>query len=144
MDRGQIDNATEKRRKIREMAFSSDLREIVKVTDFKVATVYGKKSSAEMYMQSEDSGLILFSTDTWKILTGDEWNAYRFFIWQLQYLIQSKKWKPDKEMIIKSLEVFFKCSYDQYQEKLEEALQRPEYLKLINFNGVINNHGYSI
>jgi hypothetical protein len=134
MNKGQVYDALAKRDKIRQMSLSPEFSKIVKVTDFKVATAYGKRSSAEIYMKSENSGLILFGADSWKTLTGDEWNAFRLFMWQLQHLIQTKKWKPDRDNIIKSMEIFFECSYDQYQEKFNESLQRPEYLELINFN----------
>jgi hypothetical protein len=133
MNKGQVYDALAKRDKIKQMSLSPEFAKIIKVTDFKVATAYGKVSSAELYMKSENSGLILFGANSWKTLTGDEWNAYRLFMWQLQYLIQTKKWKPDKDNIIKSMEIFFKCSYDQYREKFNEALQRPEYLELIKF-----------
>jgi hypothetical protein len=133
MNKGQVFDALAKRDKIKQMSLSSEFEKIVKVKDFKVATAYGKKSSAELYMKSENSGLILFGADSWKTLTGDEWNAYRLFIWQLQYLIQTKKWNADRDNILKSIEIFFECSYDKYREKLNEALQRPEYLQLIKF-----------
>lgn len=137
MNMGAVNRAKIKRKEIREMSSSPEFKKIVNVRDFKVATVYGKKSSANIGMK-ENTGLILFAPDTWRELTGDEWNAYRLFIWHLQHQFQTKKWKPDREDIKKSMEIFFECFYDRYQEKLEEALQRPDYLKLINFNNILN------
>ena len=133
MNKTQVAGALIKRDQIRQMSSYPEFAKIVNIRDFKVATAYGKRSSAKMYMQNEKTGLILFAADTWRKLTGDEWNAYRLFNWQLQHQIQTKKWTPNKDTIIKSMEIFFESSYDQYREKMNEALQKPEYLELIKF-----------
>jgi hypothetical protein len=90
MNNAQVESAKRKRNVIRRLYTEKGFENIIYVRDFKIALCYGKKSIARMFMR-DDTGLIGFAAESWRELTGDEWNACRLFLWQLRYSIEVKK-----------------------------------------------------
>jgi hypothetical protein len=107
MNKGLVEDAKAKRETISGLSKIDDFKDMVAVKDFRVAIVYGKEEDADMMKNS--SGMIIFGAESWKTLTGDEWNAYKLFLWQIMYEIESgKKWsKEDLQNAVK----LFVCSF---------------------------------
>ena len=80
-------------------------------------------------MKKIKEGGIIIGPATWKEFTGDDWNAFRFFIWQIRYGIGElgKKWTySDLEEAVK----IFLDSYYGNRDLLSKALGNPE-LKIL-------------
>ena len=62
-------------------------------------------------MKKIKEGGIVIGPDTWKELTGDEWNAFKFFIWQIRYGVEelNKKWSVAD--LQKAVKIFLKSFY---------------------------------
>jgi hypothetical protein len=129
MNKDQVEEAKQKRTIIADLAKSKEFGGYIGVKDFRVATAYGKESDAGIFMK-DSGGLIIFGAETWKRLTGDEWNAYRLFLWQIKYKIQIDGNGWDKEQLKDATEHFMKSFYQNYEEKVREAFRMPEYKEL--------------
>ena len=130
---GQVEEARAKRDRIRSIAQSPKFKDMVKVKDFKVAVIYGREGLADV--MSDSKGLIIFGKDSWKELTGDEWNAYKLFLWVVKYKIKSPGSKWTEEDLKQAVEHFTRSFYGEDDTKLESALQDSEYQaisKLVN------------
>ena len=130
MNKDQIEEARRKRESIIRMSKYEYLSEFVYINNFKVATAYGKLSSAKMFMR-EETGLIMFGRETWKELTGDEWNSFRLFLWQLRFVIENRvgnKW--DRDSLNDAVLDFLKSFYDDYEDRQKYAVRMPEFIEL--------------
>ena len=76
--------------KLKGMSFG----EYIQVTGYKVGIIYGRWGLRNSYMKKIKDGGIIIGLNTWKELTGDDWNAFRFFMWQIRYGIEELKKKP--------------------------------------------------
>jgi hypothetical protein len=93
--------------KLKGMSFG----EYIQVTGYKVGIIYGRWGLRNTYMTKIKEGGIIIGPDTWKGLTGDGWNAFRFFIWQIRYGIKelNKKWSYAD--LQKAVEIFLNSFY---------------------------------
>ena len=85
--------------------------EFIEVTSYKVAIIYGRWGLRNDYMKKiKDDGIVI-GPDTWKKLALDDWNAFRFFMWQIRYGIEEldKKWSYAD--LQKAVEIFLKSFY---------------------------------
>lgn len=122
---GQIDEIKDKRDNIKKVGNNSRFGKYVRVKDFKIAIVYGREELADV-MKNQD--FIIFGKDTWKILTGDEWNAYKTFLWNVQYKMSQSKWT--KEELKESVIQFINSFYGDDDKTLKLALAHNEYKQL--------------
>lgn len=85
--------------------------EFIGVTNYKVGIIYGRWELRNTYMKKIKEGGIVIGPDTWKELTGDEWNAFKFFIWQIRYGVEelNKKWSVAD--LQKAVKIFLKSFY---------------------------------
>jgi hypothetical protein len=117
---------------VRDLSSQKEFTEILKVNDFRVAISYGKESIAELFMR-DGTGLIMFGADTWKVLTGDEFNAFRLFLWQLRYLITELDSKWDRSTVHECLSETLDSFYDdKIDEKLSQIVKMKEFIELEN------------
>jgi hypothetical protein len=129
MNKDQVEEAKQKRATVRDLASLQQFKGLVAVNDFKVAISYGKKSIARMFMR-EPTGLIIFGAETWREITGDEWNAYQLFIWQLKHKIESHHDEWTKDGMTAAVEQFMNSFYDDPVGQLLRAQKSNEYLEL--------------
>ena len=83
----------------------------IEVTSYKVGIIYGRWELRNSYMKKiKDDGIII-GPKTWKEFSGDDWNAFRFYMWQIRYGIEelNKKWSYDD--LQKAVEIFLKSFY---------------------------------
>lgn len=136
LNKSDIEALRRRREIIRNVSKTPDLKDLVKVSEFKVAVSYGRESGAGTFMKGQ-KGLIIFGTDAWRELTGNEWNAYRLFLWQIRYKVEkggeglddkSAKWhkKALRESVFEYLDAF----YDDPKAKLTSAFNEPEFKAL--------------
>jgi len=118
-----VDGAKAKRKLIQGLQKKS-FGKFIKISDFKIGIIYGREEIAAGWMQNSE-GMIIFGTDTWKILTGDPLNVYKFFIWQIQYGIEflKKSWTIDD---LKSALDQFLMSYYGNCDLLDKLLEESE------------------
>jgi hypothetical protein len=129
MNKGLVQGARKKREAIRSLCQDQFFGTLVNVNDFKVAISYGKESSASFSMK-ETGDLIIFGADAWRELTGDEWNAYKLFLWQLCYLINEKHNKWSTQELEDSVFQFLESFYNNDKDKQRHALGNPIYIEL--------------
>ena len=77
-------------------------------------------------MKKIKEGGLVIGPDTWKELTGDEWNAFKFFIWQIRYGVEelNKKWSAAD--LQKAVKIFLNSFYGD-EELLAKAEKDPEF-----------------
>jgi len=136
MNKAQVESAKRKRNVIRRLYTEKGFEDIIYVRDFKVALCYGKKSVARMFMK-DDTGLITFAAESWRDLTGDEWNACRLFLWQLRYGIEVKNNPYDRSTIQAAISHFIEAFYEgvDFEGKLQTILQLEEFRELDSLLG---------
>jgi len=90
---GQVDGINKKISLIAELKKKS-FGKFIEITSYKVAIIYGRWELRNSYMKKIRDGGLVIGPDTWKELTGDDWNAFKLFIWQIRYGIVelNKKW----------------------------------------------------
>ena len=125
---GQIDEANAKKERIKKLSANSKFGKWVKIKDFQVAIVYGRETLSDA--MKNQGNLILFGKDTWKKLTGDEWNSFRFFAWQVRHAIESKSSSWKKIQIEPAMNEFVNSFYDGDSTIMEKIKNDAEY-KLI-------------
>ena len=98
----------------------------IEVTSYKVGIIYGRWELRNSYMKKIKEGGLVIGPDTWKELTGDEWNAFKFFIWQIRYGVEelNKKWSAAD--LQKAVKIFLKSFYGD-EELLAKAEKDPEF-----------------
>lgn len=84
MNGDQVKEANTKRQRIVSLYNNVTFNPLLSVKDFQVAIVYGRYEIANSFMKKEP-GLIIYGKDTWRILSGDEANAFKFFLWQIKF-----------------------------------------------------------
>ena len=97
----------------------------IEVTSYKVAIIYGRWGLRNSYMKKIKDGGIIIGSYTWKELALDEWNAFRFFTWQIRYGIEELKKKWSFDDLQKAVKIFLNSFYGN--EKLSgftEATKR--------------------
>ena len=126
---GQVDEAKAKRKRIENMAKNSKYGKFVKIKKFQITVVYGQETLADAMKDQGD--LILFGKDSWGELTGDEWNAFRFFMWQIKFSKKSisSSWK--KEQIMPAVNEFVNSFYDGDSDILKKIKKDPDYLEIV-------------
>ena len=122
-----VDGAKAKRRIIQELQTKS-FGIFIAITDFQIGIIYGREEIAETWMQ-DSNGLIIFGTETWRVLTGDEWNAFIFYVWQIRYRIATSKKKWTHTQLTEAVEMFLDSYYGN-RNLLQQALANPE-LKIV-------------
>lgn len=131
MNKDQVAQAASKRHRIHEMSTDPDFKGVIGVNEFNVAIVYGNKNIANSFMKRAEDGLIIYGNDTWSKLTGDERNAFDFFIRCIEFMVQNgAEWsKSDLE----SATVFFNdIFYGSDQQKLRLLKSQSVYTKLFS------------
>ena len=98
----------------------------IEVTSYKVGIIYGRWELRNSYMKKIKEGGLVIWPDTWKELTGDEWNAFKFFIWQIRYGVEelNKKWSAAD--LQKAVKIFLNSFYGD-EELLAKAEKDPEF-----------------
>ena len=98
----------------------------IEVTSYKVGIIYGRWELRNSYMKKIKEGGLVIGPDTWKELTGDEWNAFKFFIWQIRYGVEelNKKWSAAD--LQKAVKIFLNSFYGD-EELLAKAEKDPEF-----------------
>ena len=98
----------------------------IEVTSYKVGIIYGRWELRNSYMKKIKEGGLVIGPDTWKELTGDEWNAFKFFIWQIRYGVEelNKKWSATD--LQKAVKIFLNSFYGD-EELLAKAEKDPEF-----------------
>jgi hypothetical protein len=85
---GDIEPNQNKRRIIQNIANNPKLAELIGVSDFQIATAYGTRDLSPAFMR--DTGdLIIYGPDTWRVLTGNEYNAFYVFMEIIRYKINN-------------------------------------------------------
>ena len=85
--------------------------EFIGVTSYKVGIIYGRWELRNTYMKKIKEGGIVIGPDTWKELTGDEWNAFKFFIWQIRYGVEKLNKKYSVADLEKAVKIYLKSFY---------------------------------
>ena len=100
--------------------------EFIEVTSYKVGIIYGRWELRNTYMKQIKEGGIVIGPDTWNELTGDGWNAFKFFIWQIRYGVEelNKKWSATD--LEKAVKIFLNSFYGD-EELLAKAKKDPEF-----------------
>jgi len=129
MNKDQVEEAKMKHNIINSLSESKDLSEMIRIRDFKVALAYGKESIAGIFMRNSE-GLMLFGADTWEEITGDEWNAYRLYLWSIRHSIEKTKKSWNTGELEGAVIYFLNSFYDDHSDKLQTALSLPEYKEL--------------
>lgn len=128
MNKGLVEEAKAKREAISRLAKIKEFQGLISVKDFQVAITYGKEENAGSFMKNS-FGMITFGADAWKTLTGDEWNAYNLFLWQIRYEIESgKKWTTDD--LEKAVKQFINSFYCGDVKKLGMALDTKTFTEI--------------
>jgi len=91
--------------------------------------MYGRKEFAKPWMRDSD-GMIIFGSDSWKKLTGDEWNSYKLFLWQIRYKFEKSKKGWSRKDLKDAVEHFVDSYYGNDVKKLRQALKNSEFKKL--------------
>jgi len=125
-----LDGARLKQEKIRTLSKEKSFKNLIGVNDFSVGIVYGREELATKNWMRDTDGLIIFGVDTWKTLTGDEWNAYRFFIWNLRYNVEELKQTWSNDNLTKAVKMFIDSFYGENKSILEKALSDTEFKKI--------------
>ncbi len=125
-----VDGARLKQGKIRQISNQKSFGELIGVSDFSVGIVYGREELATKPWMQKTDGLIIFGNDTWRALTGDEWNAYTFFVWSLRYNIEELKQNWSDEDKENAIRMFVNSFYGENESVLEKALSDAEYKKI--------------
>ena len=125
-----LDGARLKQEKIRTLSKEKSFKNLIGVNDFSVGIVYGREELATKNWMRDTDGLIIFGVDTWKTLTGDEWNAYRFFIWNLRYNVEELKQTWSNDNLTKAVKMFIDSFYGENESILEKALSDTEFKKI--------------
>ena len=125
-----VDGARLKQGKIRMLSQEKSFKDLIGINDFSVGIVYGREELATKNWMRDTNGLIIFGIDTWKTLTGDEWNAYRFFIWNLRYNVEELKQTWSKDNLTKAVKMFVDSFYGENKSILEKALSDTEFKKI--------------
>ena len=120
-----VDGINKKIRLIPELKNKS-FGKFIEVTSYKVGIIYGRWELRNTYMKQIKEGGIVIGPDTWKELTGDEWNAFKFFIWQIRYGVEelNKKWSYAD--LKKAVKIFLNSFYGD-EELLAKAKKDPEF-----------------
>jgi len=124
-----VDGAKLKQAKIIELSTKKSFKNLIGVNNFSVGIVYGREELASTWMK-DSNGLIIFGVDTWKTLTGDEWNAYKFFVWNLRYNVQELKQTWSEEDLTNAVKMFINSFYGEDEKSLEKALSHTEFKKI--------------
>jgi len=125
-----VDGARLKQSKIRALSEETSFKNLIGVDDFSVGIVYGREALATKNWMRDTDGLIIFGIDTWKTLTGDEWNAYRFFIWNLRYNVEKLKQTWSRDDLNQAVKMFVDSFYGENKSILEKALSDSEFKKI--------------
>jgi hypothetical protein len=125
-----LDGARLKQGKIRSLSKEKSFKNLIGVNDFSIGIVYGREELATKNWMRDTDGLIIFGVDTWKTLTGDEWNAYRFFIWSLRYNVEELKQTWSNDNLTKAVKMFIDSFYGENESILEKALSDTEFKKI--------------
>jgi hypothetical protein len=125
-----LDGARLKQGKIRSLSKEKSFKNLIGVNDFSIGIVYGREELATKNWMRDTDGLIIFGVDTWKTLTGDEWNAYRFFIWSLRYNVEELKQTWSNDNLTKAVKMFIDSFYGENKSILEKALSDTEFKKI--------------
>jgi hypothetical protein len=94
----------------------------IEVTNYKVGIIYGRWELRNSYMKKIKEGGLVIGPDTWEELTGDGWNAFKFFIWQIRYGVEelNKKWSVTD--LQRAVKIFLKSFYGN--EKLSGFIEK--------------------
>lgn len=125
-----VDGARLKQGKIRQLPNQKSFKNLIGVNDFSVGIVYGREGLATKPWMQNTNGLIIFGVDTWRTLTGDEWNAYRFFIWNLRYNVEELKQTWSSDNLTQAVKMFVDSFYGVNKSILEKALSDSEFKKI--------------
>lgn len=125
-----VDGARLKQGKIRQLPNQKSFKNLIGVNDFSVGIVYGREGLATKPWMQNTNGLIIFGVDTWKTLTGDEWNAYRFFVWNLRYNVEKLKQTWSSDNLTQAVKMFVDSFYGVNKSILEKALSDSEFKKI--------------
>jgi len=125
-----LDGARLKQGKIRELSKQKSFKNLIGVNDFSVGIIYGREELATKSWMQNTNGLIIFGVDTWGTLTGDEWNAYRFFTWNLRYNVEELGQTWSKDDLNKAVKMFVRSFYGENKSILEKALSDSEFKKI--------------
>ena len=125
-----LDGARLKQGKIRELSKLKSFKNLIGVNDFSVGILYGREELATKNWMQNTNGLIIFGVDTWRTLTGNEWNAYRFFIWNLRYNIEELKQTWSRDNLTQAVKMFVSSFYGENKSILKKALSDSEFKKI--------------
>lgn len=125
-----VDGARLKQGKIKQLSKQKSFKNLIGVNDFSVGIIYGREELATKPWMQNTNGLIIFGVDTWRTLTGDEWNAYRFFIWNLRYNIEELKQTWSSVNLTQAVKMFVDSFYGENKSVLKKALSDPEFKKI--------------
>jgi len=125
-----VDGARLKQGKIRELPNQKQFGNLIGINDFSVGIIYGREGLSTKPWMRNTNGLIIFGVDTWKTLTGDEWNAFRFFTWNLRYNVEELKQKWSHEDLTRAVKMFVDSFYGDDESVLKKALSDSEFEKI--------------
>jgi len=125
-----VDGARLKQGKIRQLPNQKSFKNLIGVNDFSVGIVYGREGLSTKPWMCNTNGLIIFGVDTWRTLTGDEWNAYRFFVWNLRYNVEELKQAWSNDDLTRAIKMFVDSFYGENKSVLEKALSDAEFKKI--------------
>ncbi|MBL76977.1 MAG: hypothetical protein CL763_08660 [Chloroflexi bacterium] len=118
----------------------------IEVEEYKVGIIYGRWKLRNSFMKkiigagnneqySKKSGIVI-GTDLWKLVTDNEWNAFKFFIWQIRYGVQELKKKWTLKDLNDAVDIFLDSFYGNRdnKSKAEEDTEYKKVKKLIEKN----------
>ncbi len=126
---GQVDEAKAKRERILNLSKNLKFGKLIKIKDFQVAVVYGNENLADV--MKDQGKLIIFGKDTWKRLTGDEWNSFRFFIWQIQFASSNNPNSWTRKNVELAVKEFVNSFYPENEKMLKKVKNDSKYSKFI-------------
>jgi hypothetical protein len=125
---GDIEPNQNKRRIIQAIAKNPKFTGLIDVNDFQIATAYGTRDLSPGFMR--DTGdLIIYGPDTWRVLTGNENNAFLVFIEIIRYKINNgATWQiADLENAVMSFNNLF---YNGNKNKFDVLKETNDYVKI--------------
>jgi hypothetical protein len=125
-----LDGARLKRGKIQALSKEKTYGHLIGIDDFAIGIIYGREELATKSWMRNTGGLIIFGNKTWKTLTGNSWNAFKFFVWHLRYMNEKSKQKSNPAELAHAVKMFVDSFYGDDESILNKALSDPEFKKI--------------
>jgi len=121
MNKDQVEEAKSKNRVIKSIQNNSSLSRVIGVKEFKIAISYGRREIAWPFMANAGD-LIIYGPETWNLLTGDEWNAFKLFLRGIEFKIENGgNWS--KKSFDRAVQTVLKSFYGDDNSKFDEAMR---------------------